>query len=878
MAGACVGVVPVLVTPLLVVVPILAGVLVAIGGTILAMLRPAALKKFLISYGRHLAMLLALVVAFFVLLSTLQFTWAYATGTYRNRVGAAEGSDAAWPMFRGGLGRAGAAPGGPGPAQGGLNWAFDREVRTFYSSVAIVGNRVYATSADKGVFTDRGAIWCLDADTGGVVWKAAPPGMRATFSSPAVSGRHLVVGEGLHFTRDARIFCLDVADGGKVLWEFRTGSHVESSPCIYQGRAYIGAGDDGYYCLDLAPDASGRPRVVWHVPGEKYPDAETPPAAADGKVYVGLGMGGKAVSCLDADTGRELWRTPTPYPVFTPPTVVGGAVLVGMGNGNFIETAEQVRAKELDRLRKAGATDAQLAEAEKQLRPVGEVWCLDKESGAKRWSVTVGRTVLGAACADADALFFGSRDGHFYAVSHEGRTLGRWDAHAPIVASPALTARHVYVATETGRLYALERETLRPVWETALGTEGPFLSSPTVARGRVYVGSQADGLLCLGQPAAAEAVEMRWAGPLGGPGRPGSLDLSPLPKRGALIWRYTGDSSGDADAPAAAVTAPAACLGDRLFVPVADGPKKGLVCLKHDPSGRLPAAELWSFETALGVRLSPAATIAEAGAGEDLAIIVEGAAGQEGRRLFALDAATGSVRWSAPVAAEASGCFLLADDGVFIQDQPGALANLDLDGSFRWRAPVGTLAGPVDLEGLIVVAATIAPPALRAMDRLGGATLWEVPLPAAPTTGPVVARKMIYVGTAAGVEARRLVDGAPVWQAEGGAASTALVLGRERIAYVSAAGDVVLVDRAGGEGRATVGGAIAGVPPIMVRDTVLYAADGAVMACTPAGGTPERWMDISWLGPVSSPMIAAEGRVYFGAQGRGLICAGRWRR
>lgn len=76
-----------------------------------------------------------------------------------------------------------------------------------------------------------------------------------------------------HSTDDARVVCLDVRRGGEILWTFRTGSHVESSPCIYRDRVYIGAGDDGYYCLRLEPDANGRPVMLWHAAGERYPDA-----------------------------------------------------------------------------------------------------------------------------------------------------------------------------------------------------------------------------------------------------------------------------------------------------------------------------------------------------------------------------------------------------------------------------------------------------------------------------------------------------------------------------------------------------------------------------------------------------------------------------
>ena len=90
------------------------------------------------------------------------------------------------------------------------------------------------------------------------------------------------------------------------------------------GKVYVGAGDDGYYCLSLEPEAPGKPRLIWHLPGEDYPDAETSLAVHNGKVYAGLGFGGKALCVLDAGSGKELKRVPLKYPAFSPPTISEG--------------------------------------------------------------------------------------------------------------------------------------------------------------------------------------------------------------------------------------------------------------------------------------------------------------------------------------------------------------------------------------------------------------------------------------------------------------------------------------------------------------------------------------------------------------------------
>ena len=186
-----------------------------------------------------------------------------------------------------------------------------------------------------------------------------------------------------------------------------------------------------------------------------------------------------------------------------------------------------------------------------------------------QWKFAAGDVVLGAVAAGEDRLFFAARDGYVYAVSIAGKELGRWNAHAPIVASPALSGGMLYVVTETGKLYGLRADDLELVWEATLGFTGPFLSSPAVARGHVYVGSQQDGLLCVGKPGGRKQ-EPCWAGSLGGPGCGGAIDNQPLPEKGKFAWRFpkTEDTERPPDVQ---LHAPPACLGGCLYLPVHGG-------------------------------------------------------------------------------------------------------------------------------------------------------------------------------------------------------------------------------------------------------------------------------------------------------------------
>jgi outer membrane protein assembly factor BamB len=924
------AVVPILVGPLQVLLALLPAMLLALGGALLALFKPSTAKQSLKLLWRLKAPLLLLFALGFGLVQAVRAMLP------KPKVAPTEAGAADWPLFRGSPQRAGSISGSAAPLAGGVNWAFKSDLKTFYSSPAVVGNRLFVTGADKGVFTDRGAVYCLDADTGGLVWKARPDNFRASFSSPSVNGRFLVVGEGLHYTSDSRVFCLDLTQQGKVLWSYRTTNHVESTACLSQGRAYVGAGDDGYYCFALEPETNGRARVLWHAATDRCPDAETSPVLYESKVFIGLGMRGNALVCLEAETGRELWRVPTPYPVFTPPTVWSNRVFFGMGNGNFIETAPQAAAKELAELKAAGATEAQLSAAAGQLKAGGEVWCVDlAKPETVLWKFKTSEVVLGAVAVSGDGtLAFGTRGGEFFALTADGRELARRQVQVPILTSPAVTSNHVYFVTENGRLYALERRTLATAWETSLGATGPFLSSPTIAHGHVYVGSQEDGLLCLGHPATSEKA-LVWAGAQGGPGRPGHVDDSPLPERGALVWRWPPASGGgDESPPVPRITAPAALLGDLIAVPIAAGARCGLLALTNDAKTRVTPGEKWFYATTNGVWQSPALARAPSGrirtpspgapasagsegsaprgalwppsaeagvpgierghfppspaatvsqppdhdasspsAGPLLAFLVDGKVGDANRRLHCLDARTGLLRWRVPVGADASGEFVVIDESLVVQRGRQEVACFDFNGQPRWQRPLGALRGVAAGGNDLAVVALASAPRLLALDLPTGHELWDVEVEA--VTGPVVDGGTVFLGTTNGLSARRLTDGSPLWQATIAPPAQPLMVEGSTLAAITRSNELVLLDAKSGRVQTVTPGALAGLPPLLTRDAVLFAAKDALMRVPFSQPKPQKWIATAWLGELSAPMVMAESAVYFATPAKGFIKTGR---
>ena len=190
-----------------------------------------------------------------------------------------------------------------------------------YSSVAVVGSRVYTMGfvldepgPDKKYKTDedgrrlgKDIVWCLDAETGKVLWKHSYPAPGDdTFSTPAVcDGRVYTLG------RFGQLFCLDAADG-RVVWhknlmgEFggkRPYDGYACSPLVLQDRVVVEAGGQARL---LALDAKTGQLAWKRGTGDAAGMSSPVPYRADGKPAV-LMLTPKMALGVNVG-GEELWH------------------------------------------------------------------------------------------------------------------------------------------------------------------------------------------------------------------------------------------------------------------------------------------------------------------------------------------------------------------------------------------------------------------------------------------------------------------------------------------------------------------------------------------------------------------------------------------
>lgn len=848
------AVIPAVAGPLQILLTLLPGLLLAIGGALISLFRPRT-ALMAVKLAWRLKWQLAVVA-----IVVVGMGWAcyQLPALVQAQTTDAEPTDQDWPTTRGNLARTGVVDKALAPNRSGRNWTWRNGDAAVFASPAVVGNRVYFSTSHLALVGDgTGEVIALDADTGKVAWKAAPPNYRATFSSAVVSGNKLVIGEGLHTVTDARIICLDLTPGreGQLLWSHRTKGHVESTPLIDGDRVYVGAGDDGVYCLALDGDGDGNAKVIWHAKGDRCIDAETTPVVWRNKagkafVIVCLGVDGNAIVSLNAETGEEIHRQKTAWPIFGTPALTGDQLIVGMGVGDMVRRAEELGKQ-----------------------PAGEVYAVDlkrlcdaDKPDPLLWRFKAKRTILGAVAIHKDRVYFGSRDEYLYCLNLQGELISKWDAGSAIATSPAVTDDYVYVMTDSGMLYALNRESLTPLWEERVGRRPTYVSSPTVARGQIFVGSQFDGVCSIGK-ADFEKQAPLWPTALAGAG--GNLRNEQLSPAGAFEWQFPADLTGESEE--AAVIAPTAAIGSQVFIGLADPEQSGIVCLPADANGdETPNTQWERFATRQPVALSPAVS-------GKYVLAVDGVIGESGRSLYCIDKATGRLNWKVIVSTYSSGIFYATHHHVLVQDVPGRLASRDIAerGKKRWAANVGELSQPPVVAGAIAIVAADKPPMLFALDQGTGKTLWKEPLPAIPVAAPVVHQKSIYLALKSGLVSHSLLTGKPTedWQIKSDAPAGPIVVDQSGVLFVSTAGELIATNHTG-EIDWKAPNAIAGFSPLVADDQVMFISENDLRVVPRDGGKAAVWLDTSWLGKPTTSLILHRGKVYQGREGWGMIRLG----
>jgi len=263
-------------------------------------------------------------------------------------------------------------------------------------------------------------------------------------------------------------------------WKFRTGGAVQSSPAVRDGIVYVGSNDGRLYALDAG---SGGERWRLQTQGR----VASSPAVADGRVYV-LSYDGR-LHAADAATGKGLWSFAT-----------GGERRFAHANLHGAEPAAELMPDPFDFfLSSPVVVDGVVFFGSGD----GHVYAVDADSGALRWKFTADGVVHASPAVVDGTLYVGDFSSRLYAIdTATGRERWRFQAGTDpktgnqqgFQASPVVVDGVVYVGCRDSKFYALDAATGRERW--SYSNKGSWvIGSAVVDRGRVYFATSDTGLL-----------------------------------------------------------------------------------------------------------------------------------------------------------------------------------------------------------------------------------------------------------------------------------------------------------------------------------------------------------------------------------------------
>jgi eukaryotic-like serine/threonine-protein kinase len=306
-------------------------------------------------------------------------------------------------------------------------------------------------------------------------------------SSAAIVGGTVFIG-----SQKGELVALSL-ENGSVYWKFATGNPIgESSPAYSNGVVYIG--DLGGW-LNAISATDGKKLWAHKANGE----IKSSPIVVGDRVLIG--SYDEFLYCLSARTGAVLWKFRTHGPVHSTPSIANGMAFIA-GCDEMFRAIRLSDGKEVFNVSSGAYTGASPA-----LRDGSAVYgTFDNQVLGVNLSQRKIAWVYehperkfpyySSAAVTADRIVIGGRDKMVHGLTPSGKGVWTFATRARVESSPAIAGGRVYVGSNDGRFYVLNITDGAKLWEFDAGA--PLSASPAIANGRIVIGSQDGRLYCFG--------------------------------------------------------------------------------------------------------------------------------------------------------------------------------------------------------------------------------------------------------------------------------------------------------------------------------------------------------------------------------------------
>jgi outer membrane protein assembly factor BamB len=336
------------------------------------------------------------------------------------------------------------------------------------------GNHQLTGASASGISRELRLLWTYEAGD-------------AIESSAAVVGGTVYAG-----SQKGELAALNL-ENGQVYWKYSTGNPIgESSPAWSDYSVYVG---DLGGTLHAVNARDGRGRWTFKTGSE----IKSSPVVVGDRVLIG--SYDQHLYCLSTANGSLLWKVKTNGPVHATPSVQNGIVFIAGCDELFraIRLSDGRQLFQVNSGAYTGASPALRGGAAFYGTFDNEVLMVSLGERSIRWRYRHPQRQFpyySSAALANNKVVVGGRDKLVHCIDTSGKRVWTFATRARVESSPAIAAGRVFVGSNDGRFYALNLETGAKLWEFNAGS--PISASPGIANGRIVVGAQDGRLYCFG--------------------------------------------------------------------------------------------------------------------------------------------------------------------------------------------------------------------------------------------------------------------------------------------------------------------------------------------------------------------------------------------